>query len=147
MGISLSDEKTGMNLEYKIYEHDFIRAGEASSNLKKVLTQLGIDSSVIRRVAIATYEAEINVVIHSHGGIMKVLVTSDFVEIIVKDNGPGIEDVDLAMKKGYSTASSKVREMGFGAGMGLPNIKRVSDEFYIDSIKGESTSLKMIIYV
>lgn len=147
MGLGLSSEKNGMKLEYIIYEHDFIRAGEASSNIKKMLTQLGIDSSIIRRVAIATYEAEINVVIHSHGGTMKVLVSSDSVEILVEDKGPGIDDIELAMKKGFSTATSKVREMGFGAGMGLPNMKRVSDEFFIESQKGESTVLKMIINI
>lgn len=138
------EKNTGIKLEYEIIKDDFSRAGEASSNIKRVLRQLGIDSSVIRKTAIATYEAEINVVIHSEGGKMVVNIEPDKIEITAKDNGPGIKDIDQAMQKGFSTASQKVRELGFGAGMGLPNMKRSCDEFYIDSEFGEGTTVKMI---
>ncbi len=142
-----NDNEVEIKLEYKVIKDDFVRAGEASSNLKRVLRQLGIDSNIIRRVAIATYEAEINVVIHSNGGSIIVYVKNDRIEIIAEDDGPGIENIDLAMQEGFSTASNKVRELGFGAGMGLPNMKRSSDEFYIESEKGIGTTIKMIIYL
>lgn len=135
----------GMKLEYEVSAEDFSSAGEASSNIKKVLRQLGIDSSVIRKVAIATYEAEINVAIHSFGGKIKVQIFPNQIEIIAKDVGPGIEDLELAMKKGYSTATSAIRELGFGAGMGLPNMKKCCDVFELDSKFGEYTIVKMII--
>lgn len=134
-------------LEYTVVKDDFSRAGEASSSIKKVLRQLGIDSKTMRKVAIVTYEAEMNIVIHSEGGKLTVFITPDDIQIIAKDDGPGIENIELAMEEGYSTASNKVRELGFGAGMGLPNMKRCSDEFYIASEKGKSTILKMIIYL
>ncbi len=143
--MDLNEKSTGIKLEYEIIKDDFARAGEASSSIKKVLRQLGIDSSVIRKTAIATYEAEINVVIHSEGGEITVYIKPDKIEIIAKDNGPGIKDIDLAMQKGFSTASNKVRELGFGAGMGLPNIKRSSDEFYIESEVGKGTTVKMVM--
>lgn len=135
----------GMKLEYDVSSEDFSSAGEASSSIKKVLRQLGIDSSIIRRVAIATYEAEINVAIHSEGGKINVSIMPESIEIIAKDRGPGIADVELAMKKGYSTASSAVRELGFGAGMGLPNMKKCCDDFYLTSELGKFTEVKMII--
>ncbi|SHJ81853.1 ATP-binding protein [Paramaledivibacter caminithermalis] len=136
----------GIKLEYEVIKEDFGRAGEASSDIKKVLRKLGIDSAIIRRVAIATYEAEINIVIHSEGGKITVYIKPDKIEIIAKDKGPGIKDINLAMQKGFSTASNKVRELGFGAGMGLPNMKKSSDEFDIESKVGIGTTLKMIIY-
>jgi len=139
------NEQVGMKLEYPVSAHDFSNAGEASSNIKKVLRQLGIDNNLIRRVAICTYEAEINIAIHSVGGKIIVNIYADKIEIIASDNGPGIENIELAMKTGYSTATSEVREMGFGAGMGLPNMKKCSDIFYIDSKLGEFTYVKMII--
>jgi anti-sigma regulatory factor (Ser/Thr protein kinase) len=135
----------GMKLEYDVSSEDFSSAGEASSSIKKVLRQLGIESSIIRRVAIATYEAEINVAIHSDGGKINVSILPELIEIIARDRGPGIEDVELAMKKGYSTATSAIRELGFGAGMGLPNMKKCSDDFYLTSKVGEFTEVKMII--
>jgi serine/threonine-protein kinase RsbT len=107
------------------------------------LRQLNIDNSRIRRVAIAAYEAEVNVAIHSLGGCIEVTVVEDEINIKVRDKGPGIKDTELAMKKGYSTASDKVRELGFGAGMGLPNMKKCSDEFTIQSVYGEYTELNM----
>lgn len=136
-----------IKLEYDVIKDDFSRAGEASSNIKKILRQLGIDSAIIRKVAIVTYEAEMNIVIHSEGGRLIVNISPSSIEIIAKDEGPGIENVDLAMQEGFTTASNKVRELGFGAGMGLPNIKKHSDQFFIDSHKGTSTTLKMIINI
>ncbi len=140
-------ETKGIKLEYKILKDNFSRAGEASSNIKKVLRQLGIESSIIRRVAIATYEAEINIVIHSYGGMIYVYIRPDRIEIVAEDEGPGIEDIKLAMQEGYSTASNKVRELGFGAGMGLPNMKRSSDDFEINSVKEIGTKVKMTMYL
>lgn len=137
-----NNEKT-IKLEYEIIKNDFTRAGKASSSIKKVLTQLGIDSKVVRKTAIVTYEAEINIVIHSEGGIITVLINPNNIEIIARDRGPGIKDIDLAMQEGFSTAPNNVRELGFGAGMGLPNMKKYSDCFYIDSKYGEYTIVKM----
>ncbi|MTI48557.1 MAG: anti-sigma regulatory factor [Firmicutes bacterium] len=137
----------GLNLEYEVLRNDFTKAGEASSNIKKILTQLGINSSIIRRIAIATYEAEMNIAIHSLGGCITVNVTPKEINIVALDNGPGIEDIELAMQEGYSTAPNSVRELGFGAGMGLSNMKRCSDEFKITSQKGKNTRVNMIIYI
>ncbi|QEK12321.1 anti-sigma regulatory factor [Crassaminicella thermophila] len=139
--------KNSIKLEYEVIKDDFSRAGEASSNIKKVLRQLGIDSKIIKKAAIVTYEAEMNIVIHSAGGKITVFISPDSIQIIAKDKGPGIKNIDRAMEEGYSTASNRVRELGFGAGMGLPNMKRYSDEFYIQSKEGESTILKMKIYI
>lgn len=142
-----SEENAVMKIGYDIAKEDFAKAGKASSSIKKVLKQLGIDQVIIRKVAIATYEAEINVVIHSLGGHIDVFIKNDKIEIYVDDNGPGIEDVELAMKEGFSTATHKVRELGFGAGMGLPNIERCSDEFYLNSEVGGSTKVKMVMFL
>ena len=142
-----SEENAVMKLAYDIAKDDFSKAGNASSNIKKVLKQLGIDQATIRKVAIATYEAEINVVIHSLGGHIDVLIKNDKIEVYVEDKGPGIEDVDMAMTEGFSTATNRVRELGFGAGMGLPNMKRCSDEFYLNSEKGQSTRVKMVMFL
>ena len=133
--------------DFQIEKDDFERAGEASSNIKKILRQLGIDSGIIRRVAIAAYEVEINLVIHSLGGTISISIDPKSIMIIAKDIGPGIENVELAMKEGYSTASDKIREMGFGAGMGLPNMKKCADSFYIESVIGKGTiiTMKMIL--
>ena len=109
--------------EYDIPANDFSLAGEASSNVRKLLTQLGVNPTVIKRTSIAMYEAELNVVIHGNGGKARVEIFEDKIEILVYDEGPGIEDIELAMKEGYSTAPDFIREMGFGAGMGLSNIK------------------------
>ncbi|MBF4695375.1 ATP-binding protein [Fusibacter sp. Q10-2] len=135
-----------MRLNYRVEKDDFSRAGEASSKIKKVLRQLGIDANILRRLAIATYEAEINLVIHSDGGGIEVFIKPDCVELYVEDCGPGIENVELAMTQGYSTADTAAREMGFGAGMGLPNMEKVSDDFIIESQVGEGTNIKMVIY-
>lgn len=134
-----------IKLSYQIKKEDFNRAGQASSNIKKILKQLGIDSRIIRRIAIATYESEMNVIIHSEGGVIEVDIETEKTTIRVEDCGPGIENIELAMKAGYSTASNKIRELGFGAGMGLPNIRRCADEFHIESIVGQCTKLEIII--
>lgn len=134
-----------LKLKYDVIADDFSKAGEASSVIKKQLSQLAIEAGILRRVAIATYEAEINLVIHSEGGSIEVFIKPNCVEIYVEDIGPGIENLDLAMTKGYSTAGLEAREMGFGAGMGLPNMRKVSDRFAIESVKGDCTKIKMVI--
>lgn len=118
---------------FEITSGDFASAGEASAKIKSILRMIGIDPALTRRVTIASYEAELNMIIHSHGGMMSVEISPDAVALRCEDTGPGIADIDMAMQEGYSTASSDVRMMGFGAGMGLPNMKRNSDEFSIHS--------------
>ena len=113
---------------YEVDGSDFTSAGTASVAVKKSLRQLGLPSEVIRKLSIAMYEGEINMVIHANGGTADVLVTEDHVDIILADKGPGIEDVEKAMQEGYSTATAEIHSLGFGAGMGLPNMKRYSDE-------------------
>ena len=134
-----------LSLEYLVPGDDFGRAGEASSKVKNVLKRVGFDSDCIRRVSIAMYEGEINMVIHGGGGVAKVEVYPDRVEIALKDHGPGIPNVEQAMQEGWSTAPENVRELGFGAGMGLPNIKKYTDAMHIDSRVGEGTTLTMRI--
>ena len=121
-----------MEYTYTIIKDDYANAGKVSSQIKKLFKDLQINPDIIRRMAIACYEAEINMIIHSYGGIIK-LTIDDKVRFIFKDSGPGIANIDLALQPGYSTADERARELGFGAGMGLPNIKRVSDEFSIES--------------
>lgn len=133
-------------LEYKIEGNDYMIAGAASNNIKNTLKMLGIDSNVCRRVAIITYEAEMNLVIHADGGMLKAMIHEDYIEISAIDEGPGIADIDKAMTEGYTTASDAAREMGFGAGMGLPNIKRNCDGFDIESTLGEGTSLRCKVF-
>ena len=124
---------------------DFSSAGEASVKVKKKLRQLGVSPDVIRKVSIAMYEGEINMVIHAEGGVADVTVTDNEVVIVLADKGPGIPDVALAMKEGYSTARDNIRALGFGAGMGLPNMKKYTDEFEIASTVGEGTHIKMAV--
>ena len=131
---------------YEVDGSDFTRAGEASSNVKKKLRALGVPSDVIRKVSIALYEGEINMVIHANGGEATVDIDPDRVDIILKDQGPGIADVDQAMQAGWSTAPDNVRALGFGAGMGLPNMKKYSDEMSIDSVVGEGTTVYMTVF-
>lgn len=140
-----NEENIAMKLHYEVLKDDFSRAGEASSKIKNMLRQLVIDANILRRIAIATYEAEINLVIHSLGGSIDVYIKPECVEIYIEDKGPGIENVELAMTKGYSTATSVAREMGFGAGMGLPNMEKVSDEFVIESTVNVGTNIKMVV--
>lgn len=120
-----------LNVKYDVASGDFIRGGEASSNIKKLLQQLGVRNDIIKRICVACYEAEMNIVIHSVGGYIEAKVFSDKIEITAFDNGPGIENIDLALQEGYSTASNLAREMGFGGGMGLPNIKEVVMNFIL----------------
>ena len=134
-----------MKLHYDVDGSDFTVAGEASGSVKKVLKQLGVSSEAVRKVAIAMYECEINMVIHANGGTIDVEISSEKIVIIMTDIGPGIPDLDLAMKEGFSTADHSVRELGFGAGMGLPNMKRYSDEMYIDTVVGIGTTVKLVI--
>lgn len=133
-----------MKLEFKIEGGDFSKAGYASSEVKKVLKQLGVESRCIKSIVIALYEAEVNVVAHAHEGIMKISIDSDKISTEIIDQGPGIPDIDLAMKEGYSTASKQVREMGFGAGMGLPNMKKNTDDLRITSTVNDGTTVKMV---
>ncbi|AGC67655.1 putative anti-sigma regulatory factor, serine/threonine protein kinase [Thermoclostridium stercorarium subsp. stercorarium DSM 8532] len=133
--------------EYDIPANDFSRAGEASSNVRKLLTQLGVNPTIIKRTSIAMYEAELNAVIHGNGGKARVEIFEDRIEILVYDEGPGIADIELAMQEGYSTAPDYIREMGFGAGMGLSNIKKNSDKFVIESELNKGTRVYITIYL
>jgi len=126
---------------------DFTNAGEASTRLKTTLQRLNIPQEIIRRAAIATFEAEMNVIIYATAGWLRYTITPEEIRLRVEDMGPGIEDIELAMQEGYSTAPEWVREMGWGSGMGLPNMKKNSDVFKIDSTVGEGTSVEMIIYI
>ncbi len=133
-----------MDFTYQIAGGDFTQAGQAASDLKKILKSLNLDSGLIRRTVVALYEAEVNVVAHAWSGTVKVYIQKDQIRIDISDSGPGIQDIDLAMQKGYSTASPAVREMGFGAGMGLANIKENSDFMEIRSIPGVGTDLQIV---
>jgi len=133
-----------MNLNYHIDGGDFVNAGKASSDVKGVLKQLNVPPARIKRVVIALYETEVNVVAHARKGEISVNIDSDQVSILVEDAGPGIPDVAKAMQEGFSTASREVREMGFGAGMGLANIKRNSDQMDIESIPGKGTRVRIV---
>ncbi len=133
-------------LEFTLSASDFDVAGEASSKIKRVLQQIGVRADIARRIAIGAYEAEMNVIIHSYGGLMRAAIYSDRTELLVEDEGPGIADINLAMQEGYSTAPDYVREMGFGAGMGLPNMSRCADKFDIKSESGAGTKISMTIF-
>lgn len=135
-----------MELHYQVDGEDFLRAGEASASLKRTLKQLGMDAAIIRKIAIAMYEAEMNMVIHANGGVIDVEICTDYVMVSLKDTGPGIPDIDLAMKAGYSTASHQIRELGFGAGMGLPNMKKYSDDLHIESQVGIGTTVMIKVF-
>ena len=136
-----------MQFEYKIQGGDFANAGTASSNIKKVLKQINVDAKIIKRIVVAMYEAEVNVCAHAFLGKVTVNITPEHVEVNVIDKGPGIQNIEQAMEEGYSTASPAVREMGFGAGMGLPNIKRNTDEMQIESEVNKGTSLRFVNYL
>ena len=132
-------------LHYDVDGENFMAAGAASSDVKSVLRLLGIDAGAIRKAAVAMYEGEINMVIHAHGGKAEVEFYPDHAKIWLKDNGPGIENIDGAMQEGYSTASENIRSLGFGAGMGLPNMKKYSDEMKIESTVGVGTTVYLRI--
>lgn len=129
--------------QFDVDGENFTSAGQASVQVKKNLRQLGIDPETIRRVSIAMYEGEINMVIHAKGGEAQVIVTDECIEIILKDQGPGIANIEQAMQEGFSTAPDNIRSLGFGAGMGLPNMKRYTDYMHIDSVVGEGTTITM----
>ena len=133
-------------MEYRIEGNNFMMAGTATNKIKNTLKMLGIQSDVCRRAAVIAYEAEINLVIHADGGTLKAVISEDRLEITAKDEGPGIPDIEPAMTEAYTTASNQAREMGFGAGMGLPNIKRNSDLFEIESVPGAGTVLRSTVF-
>lgn len=134
-----------LTYSFNVDGNDFSSAGEAFVQVKKILRSIGFDAEVIRRVSIAMYEAEINMVIHAGGGVAELFVHPDKIVLVLTDKGPGIADINLAMSEGYSTAPDNIRSLGFGAGMGLPNIKRYSDELDIKSKVGEGTTLTITI--
>ncbi len=136
-----------MHFEYDIEGGDFSKAGNVSSLLKKTLKQLVGNHKIVKRVVVAMYEAEVNVVAHAYSGKVIIDIDIDKISIYLKDKGPGIEDIEQAMQDGYSTASEQVREMGFGAGMGLSNIKNNADEFLLNSEVGVGTELKIVAYL
>lgn len=136
-----------LKLTYEIAAGDMSRAGEASSAAKQTLRKMGFDSDTIRRVSVCMYEGEINMVIHARGGTATVDVGIDEITIVLKDVGPGIPDVEKAMQEGFSTAGDSARNLGFGAGMGLPNMKKYSDQMTVDSTVGVGTTVTMVIKV
>ena len=134
-----------LDLEFEIVGGDFNQAGRVSTRLKSILKEVGFNPQVVRRVAISTYEAEMNVVMYARRGVLRFKASPQRISIVIEDEGQGIENIEMAMKEGYSTATDEMREMGFGAGMGLPNIKRNSDRFEITSEIGKGTRLKVTI--
>ena len=136
-----------IRLEYTVPGDDFARAGEASADLKATLKKLGVPAAAVRRISIALYEGEINLAIHAGGGNIDVAIGDEDVEMVLSDRGPGIPDVEQAMQEGFSTASAEVRSLGFGAGMGLPNMKGYTDEFHIQSTVGVGTTITMRVNI
>jgi serine/threonine-protein kinase RsbT len=136
-----------MEFEYEIEGGNFSRAGSASSEVKKRLRQLNVETGIVKKVVVALYEAEVNVVAHAYSGLVKADIDEERILLVITDQGPGIPDIDKAMEEGYSTASPEVREMGFGAGMGLPNMKKNVDSLEISSQVGQGTMVTMITYL
>ncbi|MBS4020852.1 MAG: anti-sigma regulatory factor [Dethiobacter sp.] len=136
----------GVAFEIPVKSMDFKAAGEGASRIKQTLKKIGFAPEVVRMAAIAAYEAEMNIVIHTHGGVLEARFYPEKVELLARDKGPGISDVSLAMKEGFSTAPKKIMEMGFGAGMGLPNIKKCVDFLAIETEIGKGTLVKMVIF-
>lgn len=136
-----------ITLHYKVSPDDFSRAGEASSDVKNKLKQLGINPAAVRKVSIAMYEGEINMVIHANGGGITVEISPETIRMVLADVGPGIPDIELAMKEGYSTAPDTIRSLGFGAGMGLSNMKKYSDSMDIQTELGVGTTITMVVNV
>ena len=134
-----------LKFKFDVQGGNFTSAGQASVMVKKNLRQLGLSPEIIRRVSIAMYEGEINMVIHAGGGVAEVVVYEDKIEIILDDNGPGIPNIELAMKEGFSTAPDNIRSLGFGAGMGLPNMKRYTDSMNIETQLGKGTKITMTV--
>ena len=138
-----SADNTCIHLHFDVAGDDFTRAGEASGKVKNAMKQLGLNSDAVRKVAIAMYEGEINMVIHAGGGQADVDITPDAVLMVLTDHGPGIADIDQAMQEGWSTAPESVRNLGFGAGMGLPNMRKYTDDMKIESTVGQGTTVRM----
>ena len=136
-------ENKSLKMSYDVAGNDFERAGEASAKIKKMLQRIGVPADVVRRIAIGTYEAEMNAIIHAGGGNVAAETFTDATVITVSDQGPGIPDVDKALEEGYSTAPDYIRQMGFGAGMGLPNMVKCSDEFDVQTAVGQGTTIVM----
>ena len=136
-----------LHFHYDVDGRDFSSAGEASVKVKKLLRQLSFSPDVIRRISVAMYEGEINMVIHANGGNADVFIDDSNILIRLQDTGPGIANISLAMQEGYSTAPDNVRTLGFGAGMGLPNMKRYSDEMHIQSEVGKGTTIELIYHI
>ncbi len=136
-----------VKLTYQVDDGNYLAAGSASTNVKRVLKKLGIPSDIIRRAVVCLYEGEINMVIHANGGTIDVEIDPASITMILKDVGPGIADISKAMQDGYSTASKEARDLGFGAGMGLPNMKRNSDEMNIDTVIGQGTTVTMTLHL
>lgn len=136
-----------MQVRHKIAGGDFANAGKVASSVKKILRQLNIDHQIAKRVVIALYEGEVNVVAHAYSGTVDIEIDNGGIRIRISDKGPGIEDIDKAMEEGYSTATPQVREMGFGAGMGLSNMKRNTDSMKITSTPGEGTIVELTNYL
>ena len=131
-----------LEMKFDLKGGDFAQVGKASSKIKKALKQLNVEAKNIKRIVVAVYEAEVNVAAHAEKGWLVAEIEENGIRVTVADKGPGIEDIEKAMQEGYSTASKEVREMGFGAGMGLPNIKKNTDELHIESKPGEGTTVK-----
>ncbi len=136
-----------MHFEFNVEGGNFSKAGTASSQLKKILKQLNVDPRIVKRVVVALYEAEVNIVAHAFSGTIYIDIDTEKIEIKLVDEGPGIPDIELAMQQGYSTASPEVREMGFGAGMGLPNMKNNTDRLLVTSEVGKGTTVEMTTYL
>ena len=143
----IDNNEQEMHFHFDVPGDDFTHAGEASGNVKKVLTQLGFSPEIIRRTTISMYEGEINMVIHAGGGKVDAIITPHKIDIYLHDQGPGIADIDLAMQEGYSTAPDKIRSLGFGAGMGLPNMKKYTDSIEIKSTLGKGTTVHIVVEV
>lgn len=140
-------QESGLTQKFEIRGKDFNKAGNISTMIKEILQEIGIDTSIIRRAAIAAYEAEMNVVMYAIRADLVLTINPEELRIQLSDEGPGIENIELAMQEGYSTATEEMREMGFGAGMGLPNIKKNADKFEISSASGKGTSLEIVFYL
>jgi anti-sigma regulatory factor (Ser/Thr protein kinase) len=138
---------TSLSCSFTVHGKNFLEAGRVSTEIKSMLNELGVNAAIVRRVAIATYEAEMNIVMYADEAIVTVELTPRSIKIVADDRGPGISDIELAMQEGYSTATPEMREMGFGAGMGLPNIKKNADDFTIASTIGKGTKVEFTIYI
>ncbi len=136
-----------LSFHFDVDGNNFTSAGQASVSLKKDLQKLGLAPELIRRVCVAMYEGEINMVIHAGGGVAEVYITEESIKVVLKDEGPGIPDVNLAMQEGYSTASREINMLGFGAGMGLPNMKRFTDDMKISTEVGKGTEIEMTVFL